>query len=344
MNKHKPYKGEREFKNCIIGQSIIHDGVLYTTFYTPKSENWWSSDYYCFVLMARINMRDSDVKNMVNNGTAENMVGNMLDIHIDNVINRSSIGTTYERIHIAPSKDTSDGAILPCRKGCIIFDAFSVDIKSLSGKFGIFETESEDLTLSNPVRDITLTCVKLAATCNAPRLSEPIANCKLKVIDGTSQFLAITGLMKEPVEKPVTQLTSDMPKNEHYVQITANNSVNDISSIIKELHVSYGLYGTKYDNVQMTLHITNPHTMDHKSVSFTVNKRDILIVDKHELSFDETVCKLITLLNINTLNRNVIDKLEINKVGAFTITFENGEYIDINGAKECRLVDGWNNY
>lgn len=330
MDKYKPYKGERVFKNCIIGQSIIHDKVLYTTFYTPKSENWWSSDYYCFILMARINMRDSSVRDMVNNGPAEHMVGNMMDIHVVNTMNVAHIGTTYEKIHIVPSEDVPDGAIMPSRKGCMIYDAFSVDIKELSGKYGIFEIE----------HDIKLTCVKLASACNAARLAEPIADCKPKVIDGTAQFLAITDRIKEPV----IHMTNDAPKNDHYVQITADNNVRDISSIIKELHVSYGLYGTKYDNVQITLHITNPHTMEHKSVSFTVNKRDSLIVDKRELSFDETVCKLITLLNINILNRSVIDKLEINKVGAFTITFENGEYIDINGAKECRIVDGWNNY
>ena len=330
MDKYKPYKGERVFFNCIIGQSIIRDKVLYTTFYAPKGENWWSSDYHCFILMARINMRDSSVRDMVNNGPAEHMVGNMMDIHVVNVMNASNIGTTYEKIHIAPSEDIPDEAIVPSRKGCIIYDAFSVDVEKCAGTYGIFEIES----------DIMMMSTDLASSRHATRLSKPVANCKLKVTDGTSKFLAITDLMKEPV----VHLTSDTPKNEHYVQITADNGVNDISSIIKELHVSYGLYGTKYDNVQITLHITNPHTMEHKSVSFSVNKRDNLIVDKRELSFDETVCKLITLLNINILNRSVIDKLEINKVGAFTIAFENGEYIDINGAKECRLVDGWNNY
>lgn len=330
MSKHKPYKGERMFLKCIIGQSVVRDGILYTSFYKPTSINWWSTDYECFMLRARVNMRTSAIKNLVD-GPAVDAVGTMLDISIDNVINRTSIGTTYERVSISPAEDAFDGT-LPCRKGCMIYDAFSVDVEKCAGTYGIFETE--------PERDIMMMSTDLASSRQATRLSKPVANCKLKVTDGTSQYLAIVDLMKEPV----THLTSDMPKNEHYVQITDNNSVHDISSIIKELHVSYGLCGTKYDNVQMTLHITNPHTMDHKSVSFTVNKRDILIVDKHELSFDETVCKLITLLNINTLNRNVIDKLEINKVGAFTITFENGEYIDINGAKECRLVDGWNNY
>lgn len=328
MSKHKPYKGERMFLKCIIGQSVVRDGILYTSFYKPTSVNWWSTDYECFMLISRVNMRTSATKKLVD-GPAVDAVGTMLDIRIDNVINRTSIGTTYERILMSAAEDALDDT-LPCRKGCMIFDAFSVDVEKCAGTYGIFETES----------DIMMMSTELAPSLHATRLSEPIADCKPKVTNGTLKFLAISDLLKEPV----VHVTSDTPKNEHYVQITSDNSVNDISSIIKELHVSYGLYGTKYDNVQITLHITNPHTMEHKSVSFTVNKRDILIVDKHELSFDETVCKLITLLNINILNRSVIDKLEINKVGAFTIAFENEDCIDINGAKECRLVDGWNNY
>ena len=178
MSKHKPYKGERMFLKCIIGQSVVRDGILYTSFYKPVSANWWSTDYECFMLISRVNMRASAIKKMVD-GPAVDAVGTMLDIRIDNVINRTSIGTTYERILIAPAEDAFDDT-LPCRKGCMIYDAFSVDVEKCAGTYGVFEIES----------DIMMMSTDLASSRHATRLSKPVANCKLKVTDGTSQFLA----------------------------------------------------------------------------------------------------------------------------------------------------------
>ena len=158
------------------------------------------------------------------------------------------------------------------------------------------------------------------------RCFEKIFRCK-KTEDIYNRLTEAYGRYKEP-----------------YIVITPDEGVTELSSIIQCVHVQYRLYGTKNDNVEFTLHVTNPHTREHKSVSFTINKRDTLIVDKHQLSFDECVMRVNTLLTINTLNKSVVDALFINTHGAFVIQFESGECIDIDGAKECRVVEGWNNY
>lgn len=129
-----------------------------------------------------------------------------------------------------------------------------------------------------------------------------------------------------------------------YVWVTTNNPVDNLSSVVTHVLTSYRLYGTKHDNVEFTLHVSNPHTREHRSISFVINKNEDNILDKQRASFDECVCRISTLLTVNTLNRSVVDSLSIDNFGAFVIAFEDGGRIDINGAKECRVVDGWNNY
>lgn len=348
MAKYIPYKGERNFNNIIIGAYQRNGTFLNVQFYRPiDDEQWFKAKYELCVLHARINGRLTNDKLIT--GNINDTSGCLGSIEMRCVKRRTQLGITYEKVAITldPSEflkfsgDVADDSM----NRTIEFDAVYLQMVHTGHKFVITKGESKYLKL------VEITDMDEREIENITRWAEfpaeEIKSLMFKRIDGHVYLEYNTAPVPTTAtkeEKAIEDTSMDELVDKPYVSITPDNGATEISSTIQCMHVQYRLYGTKNDNVEFTLHITNPHTRDHKSISFVINKRDILIVDKHELSFDETVCKLITLLNINILNRSVIDKLEINKVGAFTIAFENEEYININGAKECRLVDGWNNY
>lgn len=348
MSKYRPYKDERKFDNIIIGAYQRNGTFLNVQFYRPiDDEEWFKAKYELCVLRARINGRLTNDKLIT--GNINDTSGCLGSIEMRCVKNKTPLGITYEKVaitldHTVFSKFDCNG-VDEAARGTIEFDAVYLQMERTGHRFVIAKGESNYLKL------VEITDMNGDEIENITRWTEfPIEEVKslmFKRIDGHfyleyNKETAHATVTKQ--EKAIEDTSMDELVDKPYIVITPDEGVTELSSIIQCVHVQYRLYGTKNDNVEFTLHVTNPHTRDHKSVSFTINKRDTLIIDKHEMSFDECVCRINTLLSINTLNKSVVDALFINTHGAFVIQFENGDCIDIDGAKECRLVDGWNNY
>jgi hypothetical protein len=348
MSKYRPYKDERNFNNIIIGAYQRNGTFLNVQFYRPiDDEEWFKAKYELCVLRARINARLTNDKLIT--GNINDTSGCLGSIDMRCVKNKTPLGITYEKVTITldPSEflkfggDVADDSM----HHTIEFDAVYLQMERTGHKFVIAKGESKYLKL------VEITDMDENEIENITRWAEsPIEEVKslmFKRIDGHfyleyNKETAPAAVAKQ--EKAIEDTSMGELVDKPYIVITPDEGVTELSSIIQCVHVQYRLYGTKNDNVEFTLHVTNPHTRDHKSVSFTISKRDTLIIDKHEMSFDECVCRVNTLLSINTLNRSVVDALFINTHGAFVIQFENGDCIDIDGAKECRIVEGWNNY
>lgn len=344
MAKYIPYKGERNFNNVFIGAHRRIGTFLDVRFFRPISfEKGVKAEYELCVLRARINGRLTDDKLITGDINGANGCLGAIEMHCAK--RRTPLGITYEKVSIETVPPvTSDPN--PESEACdmVEFDAVYLQVEQTGRKFMLTKGESERLKL------VEITDMNENEIENIARLAYPMEASKTRILNRLdvdnypecNKETAPAVVAKQ--EKVIEDTSMDELVDKPYIVITPDECVNELSSIIQCVHVQYRLYGTKNDNVEFTLHVTNPHTRDHKSVSFTINKRDNLIVDKHELSFDECVCRVNTLLTINTLNKSVVDALFINTHGAFVIQFENGDCIDIDGAKECRIVDGWNNY
>lgn len=349
MSKYRPYKDERIFNNIIIGAYQRNGTFLNVQFYRPiNDEEWFKAKYELCVLRARINARLTNDKLIT--GNINDTSGCLGSIDMRCVKNKTPLGITYEKVTITPDPTVFSqfdcNGVDEAARNTIEFDAVYLQMERTGHKFVIAKQgESKYLKL------VEITDLDENEIENITRWAEfPIEEVKslmFKRIDGHFYLEYNTASIPSADTKQETEIENvlkDELVDKPYIVITPDKGVTELSSIIQCVHAQYRLYGTKNDNVEFTLHVTNPHTRDHKSVSFVINKRDNLIVDKHELSFDECVCRINTLLTINTLNKSVVDALFINTHGAFVIQFENDDCIDIDGAKECRVVEGWNNY
>ena len=356
MSKYKPYKDERNFNNIILGAYQRNGTFLNVQFYRPiNGEKWFKAKYELCVLRARINARLTNDKLIT--GNINDTSGCLGSIDMRCVKNKTPLGITYEKVTITLdptvfSEFDCNGAdrqawdVEEAARGTIEFDAVYLQMERTGHEFVIAKGESKYLKL------VEITDMNEDEIENITRWSEfPMADdaksLMFKRIDSHVYLEYNTASVPTTVtkqDKEIEDTSMDELVDKPYIVITPDEGVTELSSTIQCVHVQYRLYGTKNDNVEFTLHVTNPHTRDHKSVSFTINKRDTLIVDKDKLSFDECVMRINTLLTINILNKSVVDGLFINNHGAFVIQFEDGDCIDIDGAKECRVVEGWNNY
>lgn len=341
MSKYIPYKGERNFNNVFIGAHQRNGTFLNVRFFRPISfEKGVKAEYELCVLRARINGRLTDDKLIIGDINGAN--GCLGAIEMSCVKKRTPLGITYEKVSIETAPPITEDSN-PDSEVCdmVEFDAVYLQVEQTGRRFVIARGE-EQLKL------VEITGMDENEIENIARLTYPMEASKtriLKRLDADPGYTIETAPTTTiPQETEIEGALKDELVDKPYIVITPDKGVTELSSIIQCVHTQYRLYGTKNDNVEFTLHVTNPHTRDHKSVSFVINKRDNLIVDKHELSFDECVCRINTLLTINTLNKSVVDALFINTHGAFVIQFENDDCIDIDGAKECRVVEGWNNY
>ena len=349
MSKYRPYKDERNFNNIIIGAHQRFGTFFNVQFYRPiNDEVWFKAQYELCVLRARINGRLTNDKLIT--GNISDTSGCLGSIEMHNAKNKTPLGTTYEKVTITLdptvfSKFDCNG-VDEAARGTIEFDAVYLQMERTGHRFVIAKGESNYLKL------VEITDMNGDEIENITRWSEfPMADdaksLMFKRIDSHVYLEYNTAPVPTTVtkqEKAIEDTSMDELVDKPYIVITPDEGVTELSSTIQCVHVQYRLYGTKNDNVEFTLHVTNPHTREHKSVSFTINKRDTLIVDKDKLSFDECVMRINTLLTINILNKSVVDGLFINNHGAFVIQFEDEDCIDIDGAKECRVVEGWNNY
>ena len=341
MSKHRPYKDERTFNNIIVGAYQRNGTFLNVQFYRPiNDEEWFKAEYELCVLRARINARLTNDKLIT--GDINGSIGCLGSIEMRNVMNKTPLGITYEKVTITPEPSAFSNfdcnGVDKAARDTIQFDAVYLQMERTGHKFVIAKGGSKYLKLVE-VTDLDKDEIE-----NITRWSEfPTADEAKSVM-----FKRIGCVIFQTADTKQEKVTESASKDEHvdgqYIVITPDKGVTELSSIVQCVHTQYRLYGTKNDNVEFTMHVTNPHTHDNKSVSFVINKRDNLIVDKHEMSFDECVCRINTLLTINTLNKSVVNTLIINTHGAFVIKFENGDCIEIDGAQKCRLVDGWNNY
>ena len=341
MSKHRPYKDERTFNNIIVGAYQRNGTFLNVQFYRPiNDEEWFKAEYELCVLRARINARLTNDKLIT--GDINGSIGCLGSIEMRNVMNKTPLGITYEKVTITPEPSAflnfDCNGVDKAARDTIQFDAVYLQMERTGHKFVIAKGGSKYLKLVE-VTDMDDNEIE-----NITRWSEfPTADEAKSVM-----FKRIGCVIFQTADTKQEKVTESASKDEHvdgqYIVITPDKGVTELSSIVQCVHTQYRLYGTKNDNVEFTMHVTNPHTHDNKSVSFVINKRDNLIVDKHEMSFDECVCRINTLLTINTLNKSVVNTLIINTHGAFVIKFENGDCIEIDGAQKCRLVDGWNNY
>lgn len=341
MSKHRPYKDERAFNNVIIGAYQRNGTFLNVQFYRPiNGVEWFKAEYELCVLRARINARLTDDKLIT--GDTNGSIGCLGSIEMRNVMNKTPLGITYEKVTITPEPSAFSNfdcnGVDKAIRDTVQFDAVYLQMERTGHKFVIAKGGSKYLKLVE-VTDMDKNEIE-----NITQWSEfPTADEAKSVM-----FKRIGCVIFQTADTKQEKVTENASMDElvdgQYVVITPDKGVTELSSIVQCVHTQYRLYGTKNDNVEFTMHVTNPHTHDNKSVSFVINKRDNLIVDKHEMSFDECVCRINTLLTINTLNKSVVNTLIINTHGAFVIKFENGDCIEIDGAKKCRLVDGWNNY
>lgn len=349
MSKHKPYKDERTFNNIIIGVYQRNGTFLNVQFYRPTNdEEWFKAEYELCVLRARINARLTNDKLIT--GDINGSIGCLGSIEMRNVMNKTPLGITYEKVTITP--EPSGFSNFDCNgvdkaiRDTIQFDAVYLQMERTGHKFVIAKGESKYLKLVE-VTDLDKDEIENITRWTEFITADEAKSVMFKRIDGHVYLEYNTASLPTADTKQETGIenaSKDELVDGQYIVITPDKGVTELSSIVQCVHTQYRLYGTKNDNVEFTMHVTNPHTHDNKSVSFVINKRDNLIVDKHEMSFDECVCRINTLLTINTLNKSVVNTLIINTHGAFVIKFENDDCIEIDGAKRCRLVDGWNNY
>ena len=349
MSKYKPYKDERNFKNIILGAYQRNGTFLNVQFYRPiNDEKWFKAKYELCVLRARINARLTNDKLI--SGNINDTSGCLGSIDMRCVKNKTPLGITYEKVAITLdptvfSKFDCSG-VDEAARGTIEFDAVYLQMERTDHKFVIAKGESNYLKLVE-ITDMNGDEIENITRWSEFPMADDVKSLMFKRIDSHVYLEYNTAPVPTTVtnqDKEIEDASMDELVDKPYIVITPDEGVTELSSIIQCVHVQYRLYGTKNDNVEFTLHISNPHTRVHKSVSFTINKRDTLIVDKHMMSFDECVCHVNTLLTINTLNKSVVDALSINTHGALVMQFENGDCIDIDGAKECRVVEGWNNY
>lgn len=349
MSKYRPYKDERNFKNIILGAYQRNGTFLNVQFYRPiNDEKWFKSEYELCVLRARINARLTNDKLIT--GNINDTSGCLGSIEMHNAKNKTPLGITYEKVTITLdptvfSKFDCNG-VDEAARGTIEFDAVYLQMERTGHRFVIAKGESNHLKLVE-ITDMNGDEIENITRWSESPIADDVKSLMFKRIDCHDYLeynAAPVPTTATKQDKEIEDTSMDELVDKPYIVITPDEGVTELSSTIQCVHVQYRLYGTKNDNVEFTLHVTNPHTRDHKSVSFTINKRDTLIVDKDQLSFDECVMRINTLLTINILNNAVVDALFINTHGAFVIQFEDGDCIDIDGAKECRVVEGWNNY